>query len=92
MIMTIGICLPITNLMSFSLSVNGVVNTTIKQVKAPVLRKGFGKKVYLGAADTFRAAAVEQICIWEKRAGGACGEAADGVRSCFCCLRYPPEC
>lgn len=26
--------------------------------------KKAGKKVVLGAADTFRAAAVEQICIW----------------------------
>ena len=28
-----------------------------------------GKKVYLGAADTFRAAAVEQLCIWGERVG-----------------------
>ena len=28
-----------------------------------------GKKVYLGAADTFRAAAVEQLVIWGERAG-----------------------
>ena len=28
-----------------------------------------GKKVVLGAADTFRAAAVEQICIWGERVG-----------------------
>ena len=31
--------------------------------------KQAGKKVYLGAADTFRAAAVEQICIWGERVG-----------------------
>ena len=31
--------------------------------------KKAGKKVYLGAADTFRAAAVEQICIWGERVG-----------------------
>ena len=31
--------------------------------------KKSGKKVYLGAADTFRAAAVEQICIWGERVG-----------------------
>lgn len=31
--------------------------------------KQAGKKVYLGAADTFRAAAVEQISIWGERVG-----------------------
>ena len=31
--------------------------------------KKAGKKVYLGAADTFRAAAVEQLCIWGERVG-----------------------
>ena len=31
--------------------------------------KEAGKKVYLGAADTFRAAAVEQLCIWGERVG-----------------------
>ena len=31
--------------------------------------KNAGKKVYLGAADTFRAAAVEQIQIWGDRVG-----------------------
>ena len=31
--------------------------------------KAAGKKVYLGAADTFRAAAVEQISIWGERVG-----------------------
>ena len=33
--------------------------------------KEAGKKVVLGAADTFRAAAVEQLCIWGERAGVA---------------------
>ena len=31
--------------------------------------KKAGKKVYLGAADTVRGAAVEQICIWGERVG-----------------------
>ena len=31
--------------------------------------KKAGKKVYLGAADTFRAAAVEQLVIWSERVG-----------------------
>ncbi len=31
--------------------------------------KGEGKKVILGAADTFRAAAIEQLEVWADRAG-----------------------
>ena len=43
--------------------VNGVGKTTTIGKLAYQFKKA-GKKVYLGAADTFRAAAVEQICIW----------------------------
>ena len=35
----------------------------------PYVIKKAGKKVYLGAADTFRAAAVEQLVIWGERVG-----------------------
>ena len=35
----------------------------------PINLRQAGKKVYLGAADTFRAAAVEQIQIWGERVG-----------------------
>ncbi len=48
--------------------VNGVGKTTIIGKLAYQFKKA-GKKVYLGAADTFRAAAVEQICIWGERVG-----------------------
>ena len=48
--------------------VNGVGKTTTIGKLAYQLKKA-GKKVYLGAADTFRAAAVEQICIWGERVG-----------------------
>lgn len=48
--------------------VNGVGKTTTIGKLAHQL-KNAGKKVYLGAADTFRAAAVEQIQIWGDRAG-----------------------
>lgn len=48
--------------------VNGVgKTTTIGKLAAQFTRAG--KKVYLGAADTFRAAAVEQLDIWGKRVG-----------------------
>jgi fused signal recognition particle receptor len=48
--------------------VNGVGKTTTIGKLAYQFKKS-GKKVYLGAADTFRAAAVEQICIWGERVG-----------------------
>ena len=48
--------------------VNGVgKTTTIGKIAAQY--KNAGKKVCLGAADTFRAAAVEQLCIWGERVG-----------------------
>ncbi len=46
--------------------VNGVGKTTTIG-KLAWQFKNDGKKVYLGAADTFRAAAVEQLDIWSKR-------------------------
>lgn len=48
--------------------VNGVGKTTTIGKLAYQFKKA-GKKVYLGAADTFRAAAIEQICIWGERVG-----------------------
>ena len=48
--------------------VNGVGKTTTIGKLASNLRAQ-GKKVVLGAADTFRAAAVDQLVIWSERAG-----------------------
>lgn len=48
--------------------VNGVGKTTTIGKLAHQFHHA-GKKVYLGAADTFRAAAVEQLCIWGERVG-----------------------
>ena len=48
--------------------VNGVGKTTTIGKLAAML-KAQGKKVLLGAADTFRAAAVDQLTIWAERAG-----------------------
>lgn len=48
--------------------VNGVGKTTTIGKLASSLRAQ-GKKVMLGAADTFRAAAVDQLTIWSERAG-----------------------
>lgn len=48
--------------------VNGVgKTTTIGKLAYQFKKKGL--KVYLGAADTFRAAAVEQLVIWSERIG-----------------------
>ena len=48
--------------------VNGVGKTTTIGKLANLLKKS-GNKVMLGAADTFRAAAVEQLDVWGERAG-----------------------
>ena len=48
--------------------VNGVGKTTTIGKLASMLRAQ-GRKVVVGAADTFRAAAVEQLTIWAERAG-----------------------
>lgn len=48
--------------------VNGVGKTTTIGKLAYQFKKA-GKKVYLGAADTFRAAAIEQLQIWGERVG-----------------------
>src|SRR5690625_5138614 len=48
--------------------VNGVGKTTTIG-KLAHLYKSAGKQVVLGAADTFRAAAVDQLTIWSERAG-----------------------
>ena len=48
--------------------VNGVGKTTTIGKLAYQFTQA-GKKVYLGAADTFRAAAIEQLSIWDDRVG-----------------------
>ena len=53
--------------------VNGVGKTTTIGKIASMLRAQ-GKKVVLGAADTFRAAAVEQLTIWAERSGADIGK------------------
>jgi fused signal recognition particle receptor len=48
--------------------VNGVGKTTTIAKLAHMYRKA-GRKVILGAADTFRAAAIDQLQIWAERVG-----------------------
>lgn len=50
------------------IGVNGVGKTTSIGKIASVLSNE-GKKVLLCAADTFRAAAIDQLCVWAQRAG-----------------------
>lgn len=52
----------------FITGVNGVGKTTLIGKLAYQFKQG-GKKVLVAAADTFRAAAEEQLNIWSKRAG-----------------------
>lgn len=50
------------------IGVNGVGKTTSIGKMALMFKKQ-GKKVVIGAADTFRAAAIEQVEVWSNRAG-----------------------
>ena len=52
-----------------AIGVNGTGKTTTIGKLAYHLQKELGKTVVLGAADTFRAAAVEQLAGWAARAG-----------------------
>ena len=59
------------------IGVNGVGKTTTIGKMAARLTKE-GKKVVLGAADTFRAAAIDQLEIWAQRAGAEIVKQAEG--------------
>lgn len=60
------------------IGVNGVGKTTsIGKMAAKLSRDG--KKVVVAAADTFRAAAVEQLEIWSKRAGAEIVKREEGI-------------
>lgn len=60
------------------IGVNGVGKTTTIGKMALQL-KNDGKKVVLGAADTFRAAAAEQLEIWGERAGVSVVKSIEGT-------------
>lgn len=67
------------------IGVNGVGKTTAIGKLAAML-KAEGKSVILGAADTFRAAAIEQLEVWAQRAGVPMikhGEGADPAAVVF---------
>jgi fused signal recognition particle receptor len=59
------------------IGVNGVgKTTTIGKIASKLIKEH--KKVILGAADTFRAAAIEQLEIWAQRAGADLIKQAEG--------------
>ena len=64
--------------------VNGVGKTTTIGKLAHQFKTA-GKKVVLGAADTFRAAAVDQLIIWSK-SWSTYRKSGNGCRSCICCF------
>ena len=60
------------------IGVNGVGKTTsIGKISAQL--KAEGKIVVLGAADTFRAAAIDQLAIWAERAGVSMVKSVEGT-------------
>ena len=60
------------------IGVNGVgKTTTIGKLSAQL--KASGKNVVLGAADTFRAAAIDQLGIWAERAGVSMVKSVEGT-------------
>lgn len=60
------------------IGVNGVgKTTTIGKMAAGLIKEG--KKVVLGAADTFRAAAIEQLTEWANRSGAAIVSSVSGT-------------
>ncbi len=62
-----GLCLETKPSVILVIGVNGVGKTT-SIGKIALKLKNEGKKVVLGAADTFRAAAIDQLGIWAQRA------------------------
>ena len=72
---------PIQEAKSFVLLVAGVNGTgkTTTIGKLANMYTAQGKKVLIGAADTFRAAAVEQLAVWVERAGADIVKQAEGA-------------
>ena len=60
------------------IGVNGVGKTTTIG-KLSFILKSQGKNIVLGAADTFRAAAIDQLSVWAERAGVAMVKSIEGT-------------
>ena len=73
-----GLCLNTKPSVILVIGVNGVGKTT-SIGKIALQLKRTGKNVVLGAADTFRAAAIEQLGIWADRAGVSMVKSVEGT-------------
>ncbi len=71
--------------------VNGAGKTT-SIAKLAHLLKSEGKSVVLGAGDTFRAAAVQQLTIWSERLGVNIVKGADGAHPASVAYQAVEEC
>ena len=77
-----------------AVGVNGTGKTTTIGKLAWHLQQELGKKVVLGAADTFRAAATEQLKVWGERTGApvvAREQGADAASLAFDALKLSGE-
>ena len=72
------------------IGVNGVGKTTSVGKLAAIYKKQ-GKRVLIAAADTFRAAAGEQLDEWAKRAGVEIISGAQGADPSSVCLLYTSD-
>ena len=73
-----GLKLETTPSLILVIGVNGVGKTTTIGKLSAIL-KAQGKKVVLGAADSFRAAAIDQLGIWAERAGVTMVKSVEGT-------------
>ena len=73
-----GLKLETTPSIILVIGVNGVGKTTTIGKLSAIL-KSHGKKVVLGAADTFRAAAIDQLCVWAQRADVTMVKSVEGT-------------
>lgn len=73
-----GLCLETKPSVILVIGVNGVGKTTSIGKMAAQLKSN-GKNVVLGAADTFRAAAIDQLAVWAERAGVTMVKSVEGT-------------
>ena len=73
-----GLMLTTTPSIILVIGVNGVGKTTTIGKLSAIL-KAQGKKVVLGAADTFRAAAIDQLGVWAERADVTMVKSVEGT-------------
>ena len=73
-----GLCLNTKPSVILVIGVNGVGKTTTIGKLSSILKQQ-GKRVVLGAADTFRAAAIDQLEVWAERSGVTMVKSVEGT-------------